>query len=65
MLPVASGTNCQTLKDPESLQGIRGPSTNNFELLMQKRGRAYFACESEGSMCVIMKCNMVLPGMAY
>ena len=38
----------------------------NFELLMQKRDRAYILrVNSEKSAVVIMKCNAVLPGKVY
>ena len=38
--------------------------TNNYELLMLKHDRAYSACESR-SMCMLIKRNTILPGMAY
>ena len=44
---------------------MRGADTNNFVLLMLKHVRADFAVNLEESMCVIMKRNTVLSGMAY
>ena len=42
-----------------------GRDTNNFELLMLKHDQAYSAGELKESMCVIIKCNTVLPCMAF
>ena len=60
--------NCKALKPSRAITknlGIRTRTT--FELLMQKHDHAYsvFKFKRKYHVCVIMKCNSVLPGMAY
>ena len=41
----AGGTSCKAQNHPESQQGIGGPTTNIFELQLQKHGGVCSTCE--------------------
>ena len=62
----AGDKNCKstTVKPSRAITRNLVVWTNHFELLMLKHDLAYFVYEftKKYGMCVIMKCNAVLPG---